>query len=119
MSTISVQKVSETPLEATYSNADTVNGDKCVNKSGDVFLHLKNGGASEADVTVAAQVSSKDIPGYGPMSKSNLVVNIPAGEERFIGPFPSSAWSDSDGFLNWDYSGVGEADVDVAALRLA
>lgn len=119
MATIAVQAISETPLEATYGNADTENGDKCANKDGKVLLHLKNGGANEATVTVAAQRTSKEVPGYGPMTKSDLEITIPAGEERFVGPFPAGAWSDSSGNLNWSYGGDGAADVDVACLRIS
>lgn len=117
MATIAVQKVTEAGLEATYSNSDTDNGDKCLNNNGDVCLHLKNGGANEAVVTIAAQTTSRFVPGFGTLVKEDLVLTIPAGEERFAGPFLNGAWSDSAGLLNWAYSGDGAADVDVAALR--
>ena len=117
MATISRQTVNEDGTEATYSNADTSNGDKITNTDGKTILHFKNPGASSASVVVAAQQTSKYVPGYGTMSITDSTYSLDAGEEVFAGPFPLDAFNDSDGNLNVSYSGAGAADVDVAALK--
>jgi hypothetical protein len=115
---ISVQKISETAAAKTYSDADDSNGNKIANPNGDVFLHLKNPGENSATVTIAAQGTSHDVPGYGPMTKADLSISLAASEEKFVGPFSKSAWNDSSGDINVTYSGTGASDVDVAALAL-
>lgn len=112
------QRITEAILTPAFDNSDTGAGDKIKNNDGKTFLFLKNPGASQATITVAVQGASRDVPGYGPMTKASLVIVLEAGEEKMAGPFPSSAWSDSSGDLNLSYSGAGAADVDVAALTI-
>lgn len=58
--------------------AVTVDGDAVAT---DVVLHVKNGGAAATDVTV---VTGGTVDG---LAVADVVVNIPAGQERLIGPF--------------------------------
>ena len=118
MAVLTREKITESILEPSFNNADTGSGDKIKNNDGKTFLLIKNPGASSATVTVAAQGTSIDVPGYGPMVKANLAVPVNAGEEKLVGPFPASAWSDSNGDLNLSYSGAGASDIDVAPLEI-
>lgn len=95
MATLSVEEISESGLDATYNSAES-GGDDFVNDSSNrIFLHVKNGDSSSHTVTVSAIASSVDIPGYGAMSKDDVSVSIPAGEDRFIGPFPRFAFGNT------------------------
>lgn len=55
----------------------------------DTFLHVKNGGASPDTVTVVT-------PGNAPggLAIADVVVSVPAGQERMIGPFPAEQFAD-------------------------
>lgn len=72
------QQVVRTGLNPAYT-AVTADGD--IIDVGAVALHVKNGGAGACTVTVQTplQVDGLDV--------SELVVSIPAGQERLIGPF--------------------------------
>lgn len=113
MAELTVQEINEGGLEATYSAAaeggDTFQNDS----SGKVFVHVKNGSASQMTVTVTPEVSSKDVPGFGTLSKSGVDVDIPASEDRFIGPFPYQAYAATP-----ELSYSDESDVTVAALKV-
>lgn len=94
MATIAVQSVSATGLGATYANAAS-GGDTFANnnvRAGRVFLHVKNGDASSKTVTVTPEVSSTTVDGFGTVTKAAISVAIPTGEDRFIGPFPLTAF---------------------------
>jgi hypothetical protein len=116
--TLSAQTITETGGAVTYANSDTGSGDKTKNMDGLVFLHIKNPGASSATVTINAIVESKSVPGYGTLTKSDRVISLTAGQDKFVGPFPPGIWTDSTGFLNWTYGGASAADVDVAVLKI-
>ncbi len=115
---LTIQEVSETVADISKANADTGSGDTIVNKDGRIFIVFDNPGASQAIATITAQSTERVVSGYGPMTKADLVVTMEAGEEKIVGPFSSTAWSDSSGLINIAYSGAGAADIDVAALKL-
>lgn len=101
-------------LAASYAAAAA--GGDTVDNDGKVVLHVKNGGAGAINVTVTAQVTSVAVEGYGTLTRSNAVVAVPAGAERFIGPFPTQAFNNSSGRAAISYDVV--TSVTVAALRL-
>jgi hypothetical protein len=90
---ISVQKLDKNGLDATYTTDSTLNdSDTFLFENGNAtFLHVKNGDSSQHTVTVQtpATVSGLDV--------AELSVDIPAGEERFIGPFPPGVFNYSTG----------------------
>ncbi len=114
MADLTIEDVVEGGLDATYVAA-AAGGDALLNLQGDVFVHVKNG-ATAATVTVTAQDTSEDVPGFGNMTKGNLVVSVPATEDRFIGPFPRQAFNDANGKVQLTYDDV--TNVTIAALRL-
>lgn len=114
MADLAIQEVTEGGLTASYTPA-AAGGDSALNIGGDVILHVKNGGA--VAVTVTAQRTSKQIGGFGVLTKANILVSVPAGAERFIGPFPTRAFNDSTGRVRITYDQV--VSVTVAALRVA
>lgn len=117
---IAVKSISETETDLTARiDADETNGNKVTNPNGDVFLILLNSSATDAaTVTVTAQETSKDIEGYGPMTKVDLVVDLALGEEKMVGPFPQRAWNDSSDDIILAITGTAAADVKIDALKL-
>jgi hypothetical protein len=101
-------------LAASYAAAAA--GGDTVDNDGKVVLHVKNGGAGAINVTVAAQVASLSVEGYGTLTRSDVVVSVPAGGERFIGPFPPRAFNDANGRAAITYDAV--TSVTLAALQM-
>lgn len=117
---LTVTEISETPILLPYENADNSNGNSFSNRSGDVFLSLllPTGSAGSATVTVTAQTTSTEVPGFGVLTKADLVVALSVGEEKIVGPFPSQSWNDNSGNVILAITGTGASDVDFAALRI-
>ena len=115
MADLTIQKVVEAGLSASYANA-AAGGDAVLNVTGDVVLHVQNGHTSSQTVTVPAQRTSQNVADFGELSKSNIQVAIPAGEDRFIGPFPKAAFNDGAGKVQITYSGV--TSLTIAALQV-
>lgn len=80
----------ETGLVAAYTAADS-GGDTFVN-DGKTLLHLKNTDGSPTTVTVTAESSSLEVPGYGTVTKADAVTVQAATTEEFLGPFPVIAF---------------------------
>jgi len=80
-----------------------------------LFLHVKNGGGVSTNVTINAQQAYVTTPEVGRLALTDMVVAIPAGEERMIGPFPP-AYVDANGDVVIDYSAT--ASVTAKAFKL-
>lgn len=107
MATLTAQVLSSDGLDPTYSPAD-VAGDEFDNASlKNPFVHVKNGDAAGITVT---PVITQLVDGQSVTPKN---ISIPAGESRFIGPFPRAAYGTT---LTLTYSAV--ANVTVAVLQL-
>lgn len=113
MATLSVESITESGLNATYSAADVAGDTFSNDTSEEIFLHVKNGDASPHTVTVTAIVASRVIPGLGTVTKADSSTAIPAGEDRFIGPFPFTAYGSSPDITYDDVTSV-----TVAVLRV-
>ena len=116
MATLSVQSLVETGVNATYTAAAEL-GDKFANDNARrTFVHIKNGSAGSItitfDVPTANQTTTKT--GFGSLTKADLEVVVPAGEERFAGPF-YSCYNDTSGYVNITYSD--HEDLTLAVLR--
>lgn len=116
MATLTVQSVSESGLNASYAAASGGGDEFADDGEQRTFLHVKNGGGGSVTVTVTAQTTTRSVPGMGTMTKANASVSVPAGGERFIGPFPAGAFKNSAGRVAVGYSGV--TSVTVAAIRV-
>ncbi len=82
---LTVENVARTGLNATYSPAASGDGNVFNNEGGKIIIHMINGG-------VGASVISIDTPTIfdGDIAIPARTVSVPAGEDRFIGPFPTS-----------------------------
>ena len=115
MADLTIQEIVEAGLAATYASA-AAGGDTVLNVDGNLVLHVKNGDTASKTVTVTVQRTSRKVADFGEMSKSDAQVSIPAGEDRFIGPFPRGAFNDGAGKVRIGYSGT--TGVEIAALRV-
>lgn len=113
MTTLDVEDVAEAGLDATYNAADAGGDDFQNDSSGRIFVHAKNDDASSHTVTVSAEESTLTVPGYGEVSKADVAVSIPAGEDRFIGPFPRFAFGNMPAITYDDVTSVS-----IAVLRV-
>lgn len=113
MATFTVEDITEAGVDATYNSANAGGDDFKNTVEQRVFIHAKNGDTSQKTVTVAATDSSEDFPGWGTMTKSDVSVSIPAGEDRFIGPFPVKAFGNAPTITYSDTTSV-----TVAVLRV-
>lgn len=109
-------KITEGIITPAAIDVDDAGGDKIKNVDGKTFLLLENPGGDVAAVTITAQQTVRTTPGFGPMTKADLVINVNAGETKMVGPFPSAPWNDSAGDLVLTYSGAGAADINVSPL---
>jgi hypothetical protein len=109
---ISVQKMDKTGLDATYTTDSTLNGsDTFLFENGDqTFMHVKNGDSSEHTVTVQ---TPKTVSG---LTVQELSVDVPAGEERFIGPFPPGVFNYSTGKAKFTLDAG--TSMEIAIIRL-
>lgn len=86
---LTLQATVRTGLDPAYVAA-TVDGEGIDNLSQRVMLHVKNAGGG-------AVVVSIDTPGtVDGLAIPSLDVTVPAGEERFIGPFPRNVYNQDD-----------------------
>lgn len=106
LAALTPQSLNRDGLEATYAAA-AAGGDTFAN-DGRTFLHVKNGGGASVNVTVDS------IKQCDQGVDHDVIVAVPAGEERMIGPFPVSRFGSPATIA---YSGV--TTVTVAALKLA
>lgn len=116
---ITVQTVSETAVTPTASTgaADESNGFSVANLSCDVMLLVDNTTAATATVTITKQ-NSPIVPGFGPITKSNVTVSLSAAVERkIVGPFPCQAFNNSSGSIVGTITGTNAANVAISPFR--
>jgi hypothetical protein len=96
------QQLADTGLSAAYSPAVTEG--HAVENNGKVILHVCND--SEEDITV------KILSGYvrAGLKLADREVSIEAGKQKFIGPFVTDIYNQSDG-------GAGQIYVDYSAIE--
>lgn len=114
MATITAVNTSDSGADIAFTAA-AGGGDQFLNAANTVLL-VKNEDASSKDVTITAQSTSVNTPGYGPTTKADTVHTVAAGETAIIGTFGSRAFNDSSGYVQITYSAV--TSVSVAVLKI-
>ena len=105
--TIARSTVTLSGLELATADANSADGMQFQN-NGNQILFVDNGSGSSIDVTIDMAADQ-----YG--REGSKVVAVPAGEQRFIGPFPPTPFS-QNGYVTVDFSA--SEDVEVAVLSL-
>lgn len=98
MATLTKQQIAKTGLNPALVAADVAGDD--IPNTGREYLHVKNDDASSTTVTVDAKQTCSG----GELH--DLVVAVPAGEERLIGPFDPAIYNAADGNVEVSYSSV-------------
>lgn len=105
------QVISRDGLETAYT---TPNGDgHTIANSGRMFIRFLNGSAGDCEVTVE---TPHEVDGEAIDDK---VVDVPAGEERDLGPFPPAIYNSdpgNDDFITATFEAV--VDMTIAAVIL-
>ena len=86
---LATQSTVRTGLVASYTAA-TVDGHGVDNADQKTVIHVKNGGG------VAVVVTFPTVPTVDGLAIPDRTISIPAGEERYIGPFPKGIYNQDD-----------------------
>ena len=112
MAILAVQQIVDSGLAPAYSAAAGA-GDTFVNDgSGRQFLHVIDAGDGVV-VTIAPDVTTTTKPGFGTLTRASMVVTIGSAAEKFIGPFPLTAFG-----VNPDIQYDSETSVTLAVLKI-
>lgn len=106
-SSISVQRITRSGANPSFESANT--DGNSFDHHPDGFVWVKNGDTASKTVTIP---TPRSIDG---LSVADLTVDVPAGEDRAIGPFPEDTFKQDDGTIHVDYSDV--TSVTVGAFR--
>ena len=110
MAVLSLQAITAAGLAANYGNA-SAGGDKIPLGAANVFLHVKNGGASPVTVTITTQSNN-----YKGLTIPDRTVTVANATDKFIGPIDASLHADISQQASVGYSAT--TSVTVAALRI-
>lgn len=117
MAELTLQEIVAVGVEPSYAAVNSEDTVK-VNSAQRNFLHVKNGSGGSINVTVTAVKTTARVQGVGVVDIDDLVVAVPAGEERIIGPF-TEAYMDSDGEVTIGYSGTSSVTAGAFSLPAA
>lgn len=112
MAELTVQDITSSGLNPSLSAAEA-GGDTFTQVEPDVFLYADNADASAKQITVTAENTAKTVSDWGTLTATDIVVSVPAGESRFIGPFPRGPYSLTPAITYDDVTSL-----TVAAVRL-
>jgi hypothetical protein len=96
MATVALQRPSLTGLAAAYAAA-SAGGDK-FDPGEHVTLHVKN--ASAAAITATVETPNTVLG----LAIADVAVSVPAGGDRFIGPFPRGHFAGAGGLVSVTWS---------------
>lgn len=108
MATLAAQQVSLAGLNATQ-NAAAGGGDDFLN-NGNIILRVNNGDVSPTTVTITTPAKVHGVAIDDP------AITVPAGEFRFIGPFPPALFNNSTGKVALAYTNVTSVTVEVLEI---
>ena len=108
MALFSTQNLTMNGVEATYSA--TAASDTFTN-TGEEVVHIKNGNAGSVTVTItSAQQCNQGFT-------HNVEVTIDAGDEKFVGPFPTNRFNNSSGLCTFACSPFSSVTAAVVKVR--
>lgn len=114
MATLTVQDAAEgggITFQAASGGGDVAPND------GKTVLVFWNDDSSLSIVTITAQDTTANAPGFGAITKADAVKSIAADTADLMGPFPTTAFNNASGQIAVTYSSV--SDLAVAAVRVS
>ncbi len=116
MATLTVQ---DSPEAGGLSFTAAASGGDVVPNDGKTILLILNVNAgSVRTVTVTAQDTTANAPGFGAVTKADAVRAVPLASLDVMGPFPTTAFNNASGQFVVTYSDSA-ADLTVAAVRVS
>lgn len=111
MATLTVQTIDIDGATPSYASADGSGDDFTPTDPTRVFLHVKNGSASEVTVTLTSQLTAVPVGS----EQADITYAVAASDGLMVGPMPSGL-RDDDGAVHVGYSDA--TDVEVAAFEI-
>jgi len=108
MATLTVETLSLTGLNATYNAVSA--SDEFAN-NGNIYIHVKNGDVSANTVSIT---TPKTFEG---LAVADAGGSVPAGEDRFFGPFKPGLFNDASGNVTVTHSNT--TSNTIAVIKLA
>jgi hypothetical protein len=108
--TLTTQQIARTGVIHTFGAVDQPNGNQFLNVDERVFIYVKNASGGAVNVTIPTPITIDDL------AVGDRVVNIAAGVNKLIGPFPRQYYNQTDGMVYIDYD-TGTS-VTIAVIRL-
>ena len=115
MALIDSQIIIEAGIKPTFTSLAALSN--TFTNDGREFIAVHYVGEGTIDLSVAVTFTEIDIQGYGDLEKASPSVNLSTGQWGYIGPFPTSAYSDLDGLATFTVTAF--AGVSVAILSLS
>lgn len=116
MAEITAQIAAELGITLTFTSASSAaTGDKWAN-GGQELLLVKSSNGESVTITVTVQDTDASNEQYGTLTKPNATDTITNGGFILMGPFPTQAYNDSDGYTHVTtsaYSGISIAVIQV------
>ena len=109
--------ITEAGYELSLSSVDATNGNSVLNTDGDIILYFYNNGTPASTPTVEVQNSSVTLPGYGPVTKTDVTCSLLGSEMCIIGPLPTRFYNDGNGKIQLTFTGAGSGNVDMLAFK--
>ena len=116
MAVLTVATINEAGAVLTLSSAASGDGDSWAN-TGNQQILVKNASGGSVTVTVTTQVTDFESPQYGDATKTNTTLAIATDKIALVGPFPSAAYNDSNGYCHITYSAVTNVEVGVFEIQ--
>lgn len=112
MAELTVEQITTDGLDPTLVAAEA-GGDTFSQPNADVFLYVNNADTASKQVTVTAETTEKEVSNWGTLSASDVVVSVPGGEFRLIGPFPRGPYTTNPAITYDDVT-----DLTIGAIQL-
>lgn len=103
--TITVATISQSGTTQALAAANTDGSQFLVRSGGRTFLLVDNASGGSINVTLEVQTTSINVPGAGAITVADIVVAVPSGAAKLIGPI-APAYVDASGYAHITYSAV-------------
>ncbi len=110
---LTLQTTLRTGLEATYAAGDATNDHSWDNANQNIIINVKNGGGGALECTFVTPETRDGL------AVTDQIVSIPAGEERFFGPFRNDLYGQAEPDAGFTKSVFLDLDIDTTVTLAA